>query len=330
MTIRRIAAVAAALALTAATAACQAPVQPAASASAAGSPATSATPAATWPRTVALDERTVTIPAAPKRIVALSPDVADVVMALTGSERLTAVPELTKRAEHSVNATTAAQVPNFLGTDAGKDPEKLIALNPDLIMLTTRHEAESDALKQLKNAGVPVLAVTNDWDTPERWAANVKAIAQALGEEAKGDKLVTDYQARWAKAAESAAKHTNKPTIAMIRILGPNTWLNGPGTIGHTVLGAAGGASASDKLGLKAGAKLDVEQLVKVDPDWIVVVDSSGKGTEQYKSILTNPALASVKAIGANHVVVVTSADLSSGTGGIGAFEKLTAALDKA
>lgn len=290
-------------------------------------PARSGSAVATYPRTVTLGASTVTITKRVERLVALSPDVADVAMMLLGTERIAAVPELNKRPEQSVNATTAARIPQTIATTGSIDPEKVLALNPDLVMLTTRHGAEQDALRQLTAAGVPVLAVENDWDSPEAYARNVTAIAQAMGVEDKGKAQLDAYHARYAKVTEAVKAASSKPVTATLRVLGPNTWINGPTTIGYRVLNDAAATNVADQLGLKSSTKLDNEQLVKTNPAWLVVVDSNGQGRKQYDALLTNPGLASVEAIQKDHICVITSADIASGTGGIRALELIAKCL---
>lgn len=320
MTLRSRATAAAVAALLAAVVGCSAHPVTSPSASGPGSPGT-------YPRTVTLGHAQVTLASPAERVVALSPDVADVAMALVGTKHLAAVPELNKRPEQSVHAAVAQQVPQTIATTGSIDPEKVLAFRPDLVLLTTRHGAEQDALKQLTAAGIAVLAVDNNWDSPEVYTSNVDAIARALGAEDKGRALMDDYRARYARVTDRVTGVQPRPTAATLRILGPNTWINGPTTIGYRILSDAGATNMADILGLASSTKLDNEQLVKVNPQWLVVVDSNGQGRQQYQALLNNPGLASVDAIAQDHICVITSADLASGTGGITALEKTAQCL---
>lgn len=308
--------------------ACTAPATPSISAAPQHTPASShsasAQPSAiTYPRTVKVGDTTVTIPKEAKHVVALSNDVADVVLSLGAGDRLAALPSLNARPEMSIYADAAKKVPGQLDHYAFRDAEKLLALNPDLVLISSREDTTTGSLKQLSDAGIPVVVIKTGWETLAEYTHNVRTIAQTLGLDAKGEQVIQDTTERWNKVTSALKDVSSKPVTAVIRILGPHTWMNGPGTIGYTVTKAAGATCASDAAGLKASTKFETEQLVKTNPAVIVVVDSSGKGKAQYDKILNDPALASVDAVKNGKVLVLTTGELSSGIAGVVGLEKL-------
>ncbi|GAA5063418.1 ABC-type Fe3+-hydroxamate transport system substrate-binding protein [Thermocatellispora tengchongensis] len=101
-----------------------------------------------YPRTVEVPgdpPRQVTLPSRPMRIAALSADVAEAAVELVGAERLTAIPASSANPSLSSHAREMAAVPTKLPPGTGPDPEQIISLNPDLILITTRHGGEQDA-----------------------------------------------------------------------------------------------------------------------------------------------------------------------------------------
>ncbi|OYN85314.1 ABC transporter substrate-binding protein [Parenemella sanctibonifatiensis] len=282
-----------------------------------------------YPRTIATEDGPVTLSEPVQAVAALSPDVADVMLALVGPERMVAVPETTTKPQHSLHADLAGQVPHVVATQGVGDPEQILGYGPDLVMLTTRHDREADARAQLAQAGVPLLSITNDWDSPEVFAANVTLIGEVLGAEAEAAALVEDHRSRWqavlAEVPDQPAEQ--RPVVGMIRTLGQNLWLTGPGTIGHTAIIAAGARPLVEELGLDSGVRMEVEHLVNADPDGLVLVDTTGRGRDQYAEMLASPGIAELSAVRADHIAVVTSGELASGTGGIEAFETIAAAV---
>lgn len=282
-----------------------------------------------YPRTIDTADGPLTLTQQASAVACLSSDVADVMLALVGPERMQVVPRTCTQPFHSVHAEAARTVEHVIEVTGVSDPEQILGFAPDLVMLTTRHERESDARAQLGEAGVPMLSITNDWDSPEVFAENVTLLGEVLGAEDAATALVADHRRRWDAVAEPVADRpdSERPVVGMIRTLGDNLWMTGPGTIGDTAVTAAGARTLAGELGLDKGIKLDVEQLVKVDPDGLVLIDTTGQGKDQYADLLALPGVAELTAVREDHLVVVTSGELASGTGGIIALEKIAAAL---
>lgn len=278
-----------------------------------------------WPRTIDFDGGSVTLPAPPQRVVALSSDVADVALQLVGPERIAAVPKLNKNPSQSTQAEVAAQVKGELVSATGADPEAVLNFDPDLVLVTTRHDAESDAFAILEQAGVPILAITNTWADPEMYTENIRLIGRALGSEARGEELITDYQRRWQAVADAPAGvgDDQRPLAGQLRVLGDSIYLSGPGSINHAVLGAAGARQVSDVLGMEKSQPATTEQLISAAPSHLVVLDSTGKGRSQYDTLFDSPGMAVVPAVAEDQILVLPSAAMSSGSGGIAALEAI-------
>lgn len=290
----------------------------------------SVTGGADYPRTVTTDGGPVTIKSEVAALVALSSDIADVALALVEPSRLAAVPRTTTQPAHSHFATQAQQVPHIVEVQGVGDPEKVLSYGPDLVALTTRHERESDARAQLEHAGVPMVAITNSWDTPEVFVENVRLLGTVLGAEDVAAELIADHQRRW-QAVVTAAPTTptpEQPVVGIVRTIADNLYVTGPGSIGAAVLQAVGVRNLADEAGLSKTSRLEVEPLVKARPDVLVLVDSTGTGRQQYAQWLASPGVAQLPAVRDDKLIMITSGDLASGTGGIVALEKIAAALE--
>ena len=283
-----------------------------------------------YPRTITTDAGPITIESEVASLVALSSDIADVALALIEPSRLAAVPRTTTEPAHSHFASEARQVPHIVEVQGVGDPEKVLSYAPDLVALTTRHERESDARAQLEHAGVPMVAITNSWDTPEVFAGNVRLLGAALGAETAAAELVVDHRRRWdavAKAAPSTPAE-RQPVVGIVRTIADNLYVTGPGSIGAAVLQAAGVRNLAERAGLAKTSRLEVEPLVKARPDVLALVDSTGTGRKQYAQWLASPGVAQLPAVRDDKLIMISSGDIASGTGGIVALEKIATALD--
>lgn len=162
-----------------------------------------------------------TIPAQPKRVVALDQSFVDAVLTL----RAPVVGYTTYR-------SIDTKLPDYLGSVAaayGKDAtpvgtleqpslEKIMALKPDLIVSAkVRHAALYDKLSKIAPT---VFSET----TGAIWKDNVRLMGQALGKEQLADTTIKSYEERAAKIGAAIKEKDGKlPTISIVRFAGEPT-----------------------------------------------------------------------------------------------------------
>lgn len=162
-----------------------------------------------------------TIPAQPKRVVALDQSFVDAVLTL----RTSVVGYTTYR-------SIDTKLPDYLGSVAaeyGKEAtpvgtleqpslEKIMALKPDLIVSAkVRHAALYDKLSKIAPT---VFSET----TGAIWKDNLRLMGQALGKEQLADTTIKSYEERAAKiGAEIKEKDGKLPTISIVRFAGEPT-----------------------------------------------------------------------------------------------------------
>lgn len=150
----------------------------------------------------------VRIPARPQRIITLAPSLTEIVYALGASDRL-------------VGDTTfcdyppAAKQVEKVGDTLQPNIEKIIALKPDLILVTTASQLETFT-KQLDERGIAVF-VTDPHDL-EGVFRSIKTIGDLLGQQEQADKLVNNLRAR-ATAVEDAVK--SRPVVMVFYQVSP-------------------------------------------------------------------------------------------------------------
>ncbi|MEV0197272.1 iron-siderophore ABC transporter substrate-binding protein [Nonomuraea sp. NPDC050691] len=162
------------------------------------------------------------IPAQPKRVVALDQSFVDAVLTLE-----------TPVVGYTTYRSIETKLPDYLGTVAGQygkeavavgtleqpSLEKIMALKPDLIVSAkVRHEALYDKLSKI----APTVFSES---TGAIWKDNVRLMGQALGKEQLAETRVKEYEARAAKIGEAIkAKEGGKlPAISIVRFAGEPT-----------------------------------------------------------------------------------------------------------
>lgn len=305
--------VVAALALTG----CAATDGDAATASDSTSDASAAGPAdGQWPRTVTVNEQSIELAAEPVRIVALSTETGDLGLELVGPERFAAV------ASGSVTEGTGNQLEQALlvetamppGTDP--DPEMILSLEPDLVLMTGRHSGEQDVASILEESGVPTVAFTSsDFATPTDVIDTVTELGALLGAEAAADEITSGIQAQVDEVAASLEGVSDSPRVLVMLARGGRPMLMAGGSTTTSLVEFAGGTSIASEQGWTSAISADPEAILAVNPDVILVQDFRDQGLEPFSELLDNPALQSVTAIAGGEVHLV-DAETTSGTAG--------------
>jgi len=135
-------------------------------------------------------QRAVQVAAAPQRVVSLSPATTELVFALGAGNRLVG---RTTWCDWPAEAGQVTDVGNGIGINV----EAVAAQRPDLVLLYPS-ESNRAAAAQLEQLGIPVAALKQD--AIADWRATVRWVARALGDSARGDSLLADFDRRPAAA----------------------------------------------------------------------------------------------------------------------------------
>lgn len=193
-----------------------------------------------------------------QRVVALAPNLAEIVAWAGGAERLVA------RTRFTDHPPLLRELPD-LGSGFEPDLEALAALRPDLVLMLEGWRGGSIA-GAVERLGVPVRYLRVE--TTEDVAAAVEAVGVALG--------LPDAGAKAAALRAAGAALTEAPPLGL-RVLMLNgrrpLVAAGPGSWGDTLIRLAG---ADNALGgdVVRYPTLDHETVIDLDPD--AVVDTSG------------------------------------------------------
>ncbi len=204
-----------------------------------------------------------------------------------------ALPTTTSRsASNSWSARSLTILP--VGTRLEPNLELVSTLSPDLIIADDlRHSAIYPQLSQL----APTI-ILNSWEGDYQTIKDsVVTIADALGDKAKGEKVIAEHDAR-IKALISKIPAGEKRRF-MLAVANPDSMaLHSSSSFTGSVFKAMGLTPAIDsKDAVESGAGL--ERLVAVNPDvFLVATDSPGTVFEQWKG---NAAWQNISAVQERH-----------------------------
>ncbi|MBK3570511.1 hemin ABC transporter substrate-binding protein [Streptomyces sp. MBT62] len=233
------------------------------------------TPEPQLPVTVSsADGKKVTVREA-RRIVPLSGSLSEIVFTLGLGERVVA---------RDITATfqQAAKLP-LVTRNHDVSAESVLSLKPDLV-LAEKTTGPSEAMGQIRAAGVPVLVVD-----PAQGLADVgpriQAVADALGVPAAGKELTKRSEDRIAAVRKAVPAHKERPRVAFLYLRGSASvyLIGGKGSGATSLLEAAGAVDAGAESGLEQDfTAITTEALAKAAPDAILVMT---KGLESVGGI---------------------------------------------
>lgn len=171
------------------------------------SPSVVASPssAAAFPVTVTDDEGTpVDIPAEPETIVSLTPANTEILFALGAGERVVATDD---GSDYPEQATALPDVATFSSVDV----EKVVALEPDIVIAGGLGFTPADAITRLRDLDVPVLVVYAA--SVDGVYKDIELIGTATGTTAAATALVADMKADIQAISSAVADQTPKPRV---------------------------------------------------------------------------------------------------------------------
>lgn len=273
-----------------------------------GSPTSTET---TYPLTLSVPgAEPITIPAEPRRIVALSPDATVALHELGLTDRIVAIPQSARSATINPYADDFAGIENTLAADVSSEPEQILAWNPDLIVVTTRHTGEQDAFAALGSTGVPVLALTNGWSTSDAVIENLEILGEATGTTGTAADIAEEIRTGLRDLDERVALLTDKPSVVVLSNQAHVPLINADDALVSEVVRHGGGINAAATMGITQTMPVQPEQLVSMAPDSIMLIDVTGRGEASFGALLDNPAVAALPAVQEGRVKVFLARDV--------------------
>ena len=241
-----------------------------------------------------------------ERIVAVGPNAADLASELAGD---------------SVVASTAApyQSSNGVKQRVALDVKAIAALKPDIVIVED-DDGTTDLVRPLREAGIKV-ALLRVPKTVKEVEDQTRNVGQLLGRADKAESLITTMMnyIRDTESLRFARRDDPKKTVA---VYNENGLYGVPDTMIQDMLKYVNVENAATKAGVKWSYMGKKDDLIKVDPDVIIVpADVKAPGFNRdavLNSYYNDPALKNVKAIKNKKVVIISNEAMMAKTYHIG------------
>ena len=241
-----------------------------------------------------------------ERIVAGGPNAADLASELAGD---------------SVVASTAApyQSSNGVKQRVALDVKAIAALKPNIVIIED-DDGTTDLVRPLREAGIKV-ALLRAPKTVKEVEDQTRNVGQLLGRADKAESLITTMMnyIRDTESLRFARRDDPKKTVA---VYNENGLYGAPDTLIQDMLKYVNVENAATKAGVKWSYMGKKDDLIKVDPDVIIVpADVKAPGFNRdavLNSYYNDPALKNIKAIKNKKVVIISNEAMMAKTYHIG------------
>ena len=241
-----------------------------------------------------------------ERIVAVGPNAADLASELAGD---------------SVVASTAApyQSSNGVKQRVALDVKAIAALKPDIVIVED-DDGTTDLVRPLREAGIKV-ALLRAPKTVKEVEDQTRNVGQLLGRADKAESLITTMMnyIRDTESLRFARRDDPKKTVA---VYNENGLYGAPDTLIQDMLKYVNVENAATKAGVKWSYMGKKDDLIKADPDVIIVpADVKAPGFNRdavLNSYYNDPDLKNVKAIKNKKVVIISNEAMMAKTYHIG------------
>ncbi len=236
------------------------------------------------------DGTRLTLDAVPQRIVAGNNSALDLLMALVATERIVGIP-----ADASLFASGGVSA---AGTFTHYRGEDLLALEPDLVVAHSWQDLNTTSV--LRQSGIPVLALPalRSFDDLE---TIINLLARAVDAEPAAAALWADLSRRrnalvadGSRASIGVLSYTN---------FGSGGWTAGADTSLHVVMQLAGLRNLAAEAGRVGNDRIDIEELLLMDPDVILVDGTAEEPGTSARYLSDEPSLRHLTALKTGRVV---------------------------
>ena len=207
--------------------------------------------------------RQVRLPDNPQRMVALAPNITEIIFALGQEHRLKGV------TMHSDHPEAAQKLPK-VGSYVRLDLEKIVALKPDLC-IAVKDGNPKKVIERLEDLKIPVYAV-NPRNLNTVMDA-LREIGQILDADESAAKLIRNMRSRIQRVKTRVSKSAHMPGIFFQIGISPIVSV-GTDTFIHEIIVLAGGKNLAE--GPVSYPRFSREQVISLSPDILIITPMTG------------------------------------------------------
>jgi iron complex transport system substrate-binding protein len=238
-------------------------------------------------------------------IVSLAPANTEIVFAIGAGDKLVG------RTDYCNYPPEAASVES-VGDFWSPNKEKLVVLNPDVVLAAKAHDQSGDTA-WLEDEGLKV--ITLNPETLTEILADISLVGQITGKEAKAEEMVADMQSRIDYVAHKTAglSDNQRPRVLHVTWHDP-VWTAGQGSFTDALIEISGGVNIFHDV--TGDVQVDLETAVTRNPEVITVFTGAGSATTQsYDYIVGSDSPFKTTDAYKNGRIYLVDADLASRPG---------------
>jgi len=244
----------------------------------------------------------ITVKQKPQRILSLALQTDEILLNMVSASRIIG---LSIFADDKNNSNVVNLAKNVKGRYSSNDIEKIVAANPDLVIVPYYiDKSKYDLLK--KSLKCPIYVSLNPISI-----ANIKQeienLAKLTGEIQKGQALIKYMDDKIASVQKKVKSLRKKKYVLFYTYYFNSTY--GKNTTQHEIAKYAGVINIAAVAGLKGWPTISKEQILEWDPDIIVIPSASynpKKTSQQYvEEFKKDPAFKNLKAVKNNAVIIL-------------------------
>jgi iron complex transport system substrate-binding protein len=205
--------------------------------------------------------RLVAINGTPERIISLAPSNTEILFALGLGDRVVGVTDYCDYPPEALNKTK-------VGGYANPDVEKIVALNPDLILVA--HGTPMDVINSMAGLGLTVFGIkTTDLDD---LLNDIRRIAEITDKEVEAQALTSEMETRIQAVTNQTVELEQRPRVFYIVWHDP-LWTAGSGTFIHELIEKGGGVNIFQNV--TGYPTISIEEVIARDPEIIITSEWS-------------------------------------------------------
>jgi iron complex transport system substrate-binding protein len=210
--------------------------------------------------------RLVAINGTPQRIVSLAPSNTEILFALGLGDKVVGVTNYCDYPPEALNKTK-------VGEYANPDIEKIVALNPDLVLVA--YGTPMDVINNLVGLGLTVYGIkTTDLDD---LLNDIRRVGEITDKEVQAQALTSEMASKIEAIADATGELEQRPGVFYI-VWNDPLWTAGSGTFIHELIEKAGGVNICQNI--TGYATISIEEVVARDPE--IIITSSWPGVYEW------------------------------------------------
>ncbi|MEV7124483.1 iron-siderophore ABC transporter substrate-binding protein [Streptomyces sp. NPDC093260] len=249
----------------------------------------------------------VKVPAAPRRVLALSEMDLDSALAL-GVKPVGLTAGRGQKGAPAYLSAEAKGIP-VVGAVTGPDIEKVVQAKPDVIL--AGQLADGQVLSQLRRIAPTLVTI----DDSKSWKKSLELTGQALGKADEAEKLLADYDTKAAALKKDLGAQAGA-TVSVARYSAKGTAVMQQGVFISDVLNDLGlkRPGVQNRKGEGHSTPISDENLKEIDGDWLFIgtLSSAGPDARLLDQLAEKPAYQQLNAVREKHATVVDGSEWTS------------------